>query len=286
MKDMINLLRCSVCKGILAQEDACVRCCSCDVSYRFIENVPDMLPSRLSQDINNSVSSWEDLNYVYDLHIDNTPKERLLAIDEPLLKIVKGKVLEVGCGTARLHSEVSKRGCHYTGVDPSRKLLKQGYCKGVHELVRGVGEYLPFPDNHFDTVIGGYHSFRYIGLEKGFNECARVLKPGEMFAFTLWNYWSLNIHALLGDIKNMRLPKPFPFQKKDIICNDVSWVKNEIRVLHKAGFNVMSLLSTKKLPLQRFSFLKKIANWNGYWHGTLGAFIGYDIIFICRNEKL
>jgi len=38
--------------------------------------------------------------------------------------------------------------------------------------------------------------------------------------------------------------------------------------------------------LQRFSFLKKIANWNGYWHGTLGAFIGYDIIFICRNEKL
>jgi len=287
MRDMLNHLRCSVCNGSLKQEDACLRCYTCEVSYKFVDNIPDMMPSRLSQDINNSVSGWEDINYVYDLHIDNTPKERLLAIDEPLLNIVKGKVLEVGCGTARLHRDVGKRGCDYIGIDPSQKLLKQGYFKGVHELVRGVGEYLPFPESHFDTVFGGYHSFRYIDLEKGFNECSRVLKPGGMFAFTLWNYWSLNIHALLSDIRNMRLTrKPFPAQNRDIICNDVFWVNNEIHVLQNAGFAITSLLSTKKLPLPRFSFLKKIANWQGYWHGTLGAFMGYDIIFICRNEKL
>ena len=284
---MLNLLRCSECKGRLAQEDACLRCHSCEVSYKFIENIPDMLPSHLSQDINKSVSGWEEINYAYDLHIDNSPKERLVAIDEPLLNILKGKVLEVGCGTARLHCEVRKRGCDYTGIDPSRKLLKQGYLKGVHELVRGVGEYLPFPESHFDAVIGGYHSYRYINLEKGFSECSRVLKPGGMFAFTLWNYWSLNIHALLSDIKNMRLPgKPFPLKNKDIICNDVFWVKNEIHLLQNAGFAVSSLLSTKKLPLPRISFLNKISNWQGYWYGTVGAYIGYDIIFICRNEKL
>lgn len=284
---MLNLLRCSVCHGTLLQQTPCLRCPRCEVSYKVIENIPDMLPSHLRRDIYNSVSGWEDINYVYDLHIDNTPKDRLSAIDGPLLNRVKGKVLEVGCGTARLHYEVSKRGCDYAGIDPSRKLLEQGYRKGVHELVRGVGEYLPFPDNHFDTVIGGYHSFRYIDLEKGFSECSRVLKHGGLFAFTLWNYWSLNIHALLGDIKNMRFPrKPFPAQSKDIICNDVFWVRNEVHVLQNAGFAVTSLLSTKRWPLPRFSFLKKIANWQGYWHGTLGAFIGYDIIFICRNEKL
>lgn len=274
---MLHLLRCVACQGELSQGSHCLHCLSCGASYRIIDGIPDMMPPCLDKEIQKMTLSWENIGFDYDALISKTSPERLQTIDEPLLAQVRGLVLEVGCGTARLAKPVEQRGGKYIGIDPSRKLLNRGRDKGVRTLVRGVGEYLPFPDNCFDTLIGGYQSFRYIKLERAYPESARVLKPGGIFAFTLWNYWSLWIHTLVADVRSMRAPwLNFISRHTDVVCNDVVWFSREQKRLQRSGFKVLSILSTRRLPL-----LNRYLGWRGYWHGSIGALIGYDIIVIC-----
>jgi SAM-dependent methyltransferase len=282
MIESLNFLRCSVCKGELTQKIDSLQCSQCNVSYNVIDGIPDMIPALLDENIKGTVEIWENIGFDYGSYIDQTPKERLQAIDSPLLEqCVGGKmVLEVGCGTARLKNEVEREGSRYIGLEPSLNLLKQGFNKRKFDLVRGVGEYLPFPDNYFDTIIGGYCSFRYVKPDKCYPECARVLKPGGILAFTLFNYWLQAIQLTALNIKNRRLPS-LPSSKK---ANDVSWVKNEINRLENSGFKVISILSTKKLPTKGIPFLNRVFGWQGYWKGNVGTLIGNDIIFICEKK--
>lgn len=279
-----NLLRCPICKSSLNKREDLLVCNSCNSFYRTINGIPDMLPPVLDEKIKKSIESWNNINYNYKDHINQSPPERLLSIDRPLIDqcFGGGNVLEVGCGNARLKIAVEKKGCNYVGIDPSLKLLKEGF-KEHDLLIRGVGEYLPFPDNYFDTVIGGYHSFRYVELEKGFKECARVLKPGGILVFTLWNYWALNINSILLNLKNLKIPTLNSPKNEDNICNDVLWAKNEVKKLRITGFDVESILSTKKLIMFDLPLFNRIFNWYGYWKGFLGTLIGYDIIFICKK---
>jgi len=250
----------------------------------MIDGILDMVPPLVEEGIKKSILAWENINYDYDVELVKTSKERLKAIDEPLLSRVRGKVLEVGCGTGRLAKRVEELGAEYIGIDPSLKLLKQAYDKGITSLVRGVGEYLPFPNNYFDTIIGGYHSFRYLILEKAYAEFARVLKPEGILAFTLWNYWSLCLHMLSGNVKALRIPwtsfPAFPSQKGGEVCNDLVWVYGEKKRLQRTGFKVLSVLSTRRFPL-----LNRYLNWRSYWHGSIGSLIGYDVIIICKKWK-
>jgi SAM-dependent methyltransferase len=243
-----------------------------------------MVPPSLEERIKETILAWENLTWDYDTELMKTSNERLNAIDEPLLSRVSGKVLEVGCGTGRLAKPVEALGGEYTGIDPSVKLLKQAFNKGVISLVRGVGEYLPFPDNYFDTIIGGYHSFRYIFLDKAYSECARVLKPGGILAFTLWNYWSLCLHTVSANVRTFKTPwsdlPPFPTSKTGEACNDLVWFYGEKKRLQKTGLKVVSVLSTRRFPL-----LNRYMSWRGYWHGSIGSLIGYDVIITCKNGK-
>jgi SAM-dependent methyltransferase len=250
----------------------------------MIDGIPDMVPPSLEQGIKNSILAWENIPYDYDVHLMKTSEERLKAIDEPLLSRVRGKVLDVGCGTGRLAKPVVELGAEYTGIDPSLKLLKKACDKGITSVVRGVAEYLPFPNNWFDTIIGGYHSFRYMVLEKAYAEFARVLKPKGILAFTLWNYWSLCLHTLSKNVKALKIPwtdfPTIPSPKGGEVCNDLVWVYGEKNRLQRKGFRVLSVLSTIRFP-----FFSPYMNWQSYWHGCIGSLIGYDVIIICKKWK-
>lgn len=234
--------------------------------------------------IKKTIEAWNNLSWDYDAFIAQTAPERMLAIDAPLLaQCMSGnRVLEIGCGTARLKKAVEARGGRYTGLDPSLKLIKQGTGRGERGLVRGVGEYLPFPDKSFDVILGGYCSFRYIQLDKLYPECRRVLRPGGIMAFTLWNNWALFFGSLAGNVRRgiLRFPSFI-----DTTCNDVVRPAKEIRRLESAGFDVVEIVSTRQVPvLGRIPLVKNLFDWQGHWKGKLGALIGYDVIFICRSK--
>lgn len=280
MFSIVNLLSCPVCKCELHIEKDYLVCNCCQTVYEIVEGIPHLLPSILDKDIEDTISSWENIKFDYNAYIEESSNNRLQAIDKPLLEQchVGKKVLEVGCGTARLGKEVEEIGSDYFGIDPSLKMLMTSDIKD--NLILGVGEYLPFPTNSFDTIIGGYHSFRYINLDKAYGEFSRVLKPGGTLAFTLWNYWRLKIYAYMNKVKELKISlSEGSSPEVDLICNDVSWPGNEINRLKEFNFEVINLLSTQNLPLPNSR------GWKGYWHGRIGALFGYDLIFICKNKK-
>jgi ubiquinone/menaquinone biosynthesis C-methylase UbiE len=102
------------------------------------------------------------------------------------------KVLDVGCGTGVDAVRFATAGALVTGVDiaPSAIDLATknfGYQSLPVELVVGDGEALPFPDNTFDYVFAhGVVQYTTDG-QALVNECRRVLKPGGIALFQVYN---------------------------------------------------------------------------------------------------
>ncbi len=90
--------------------------------------------------------------------IDRREKEAVLSALGP---IEEGRrVLEVACGTGRFTTMLADQGADIVGLDISREMLEQGRQNAAEaglsdtvEFVRGDASRLPFPDDHFDTVV-------------------------------------------------------------------------------------------------------------------------------------
>ena len=85
-----------------------------------------------------------------------------------------GRVLDIGCG-------MFGRPCYLagypadlvSGLDPLPAVAPTDF-----ELVRGLSEYLPWPDGAFSTVISATSLDHCLSLEASLSEMLRVLRPG------------------------------------------------------------------------------------------------------------
>ncbi|SMO75841.1 class I SAM-dependent methyltransferase [Halorubrum cibi] len=90
--------------------------------------------------------------------IDRREKEAVLSALGP---IDDGhRVLEVACGTGRFTTMLADQGADIVGLDISREMLEQGRENAAEtgvsdtvEFLRGDASRLPFPDDHFDSVV-------------------------------------------------------------------------------------------------------------------------------------
>ncbi|WP_435361263.1 class I SAM-dependent methyltransferase [Haloarchaeobius sp. DFWS5] len=117
--------------------------------------------------------------------IDRREKRAVLDALEP----VEGKdILEIACGTGRFTVMLAERGADIIGLDISAQMLQQGRKKaqaaGVSEnleFMRGDAARLPFPDDHFDTVMA-MRFFHLADTPASFlSEMARVSKNQVFF---------------------------------------------------------------------------------------------------------
>ncbi|RJS97608.1 class I SAM-dependent methyltransferase [Halococcus sp. IIIV-5B] len=89
--------------------------------------------------------------------IDEREKEAVLSAVGP----VEGKhILEIACGTGRFTTMLARRGADIVGLDISPAMLQEGrkkaHAAGIAdhlEFMRGDAARLPFPDDHFETVV-------------------------------------------------------------------------------------------------------------------------------------
>lgn len=90
------------------------------------------------------------------------------------------RVLDVGCGCgATVDRLISHYQLQAIGVDPSEVLLGLGKRKNPSlNLVRGLGEDLPFPDDYVDGVFAECALSVMFDLDQVVKEIVRVLKPG------------------------------------------------------------------------------------------------------------
>ena len=124
--------------------------------------------------------------------IDRREKDAVLGAISPL----EGRrVLEIACGTGRFTTMMADRGADVVGLDISAAMLQQGRAKaraaGISdrlEFLRGDAGRLPFPDDHFDTVVA-MRFFHLADDPVGFlSEMRRVSR--EQIVFDTFNRFS------------------------------------------------------------------------------------------------
>ena len=102
--------------------------------------------------------------------------------------------LDLGCGTGFPVYELAMRlgpTSEVIGLDPWKEGLSIARRKNEHlwlnnvKLVEGVGENIPFVKDHFDLIVSNNGINNVDDMNKTFAECARVLKEGGQFVFTM-----------------------------------------------------------------------------------------------------
>jgi ubiquinone/menaquinone biosynthesis C-methylase UbiE len=115
-------------------------------------------------------------------------QQQLLPFRERIAQGAEGRVLDVGVGSGlnlALYGPNVRQVC---GVDPSSELLRFAgeRARGLPfpvELMRGVGEALPFGDHSFDTVVLTFTLCTIPEPAKALAEMRRVLAPGGRMLF-------------------------------------------------------------------------------------------------------
>jgi ubiquinone/menaquinone biosynthesis methyltransferase len=99
----------------------------------------------------------------------------------------RGRVLDVGTGTAALAIAIARRdaGAHITGIDLNSAMLRVGTSRisraglaGQITLIRASGEDLPFLEHSFDAVSVAFAIDDMADRQACAEEMARVLSPG------------------------------------------------------------------------------------------------------------
>lgn len=92
-------------------------------------------------------------------------------------------VLDVGCGDGHFAS-VAFPSPLTAGIDPDSHVLSEARARDAyHLLARSMGDALPFPDDHFATIVSNSVLEHISDVDSVLDEIARVLNPGGRFIF-------------------------------------------------------------------------------------------------------
>lgn len=133
-----------------------------DDSVKWLRTLRSMVPARLRY---------------FDKHIKDWPG---------------AKTLDLGCGGGFMAEALAKRGAVVTGIDPAVAAINAAQNHARIESLEvsyltGVGEDLPFEDDHFDVVVCVDVLEHVSNLDATLDEVARTLRPGGIFVFDTLN---------------------------------------------------------------------------------------------------
>ena len=123
------------------------------------------------------------------------------------------RILEVAAGTGvvtRALAAVANEGASIVATDLNQAMLDEGAAVGTERPVQwrqADAMALPFPDNEFDAVVCQFGVMFFPDKSKAFSEARRVLKPGGVFIFNVWDRISENEFA---DTVTIALAAVFP----------------------------------------------------------------------------
>lgn len=94
-------------------------------------------------------------------------------IEQKAMRLVRGRVLDIGCGAGRHSLYLQKKGFDVLGIDISPLVIKVCKLRGLTKAIVMSIEELDFEPNSFDTVIMMGNNF---GLFGNFNKAKRLLR--------------------------------------------------------------------------------------------------------------
>jgi methionine biosynthesis protein MetW len=111
------------------------------------------------------------------------------------------RVLEAGCGPGFLAKLLADKGAHVVGTDVSHVGARRTAARGIetHHVDLDTMR-LPFPDEHFDTVVCNSNLEHLFYLDRNVAECLRVLRRGGTFVWMEPNsaHWRYRLWLLFG----------------------------------------------------------------------------------------
>jgi 2-polyprenyl-3-methyl-5-hydroxy-6-metoxy-1,4-benzoquinol methylase len=149
-----------------------------------------MNPQPLSEEVGRRYGTGHGADYLaYELKNEKPFLElQLMALDDAgFWELKPGKVLDIGCATGALLSELKKRAWDTTGVEICKE--EAAYAQKERSLdVRN----LPLEENHFDPegfdVVLASHLIEHLNDPGALvKEVSRILKPGGCFIITTPN---------------------------------------------------------------------------------------------------
>jgi SAM-dependent methyltransferase len=123
------------------------------------------------------------------------------------------RILEIAAGTGVLTRALSSTLPESTSIvatDLNQAMLDQGEAMGTSRRVEwrvADAMHLPFPDKTFDAVVCQFGAMFFPDKPKAFSEVVRVLVPGGIFIFNVWDRIEDNEFA---DTVTMALASVFP----------------------------------------------------------------------------
>jgi SAM-dependent methyltransferase len=111
------------------------------------------------------------------------------------------RILEVAAGTGvvtRALATVLNEGVSIVATDLNQAMLDEAAAVGTARPVQwqqADAMELPFPDDEFDAVVCQFGVMFFPDKSKAFSEARRVLKPGGVFIFNVWDRISENEFA-------------------------------------------------------------------------------------------
>lgn len=95
-------------------------------------------------------------------------------LEKQAMRLVKGRVLDIGCGAGRHSLYLQQRGLTVTGIDNSPGAIKVSKLRGHKKAkLMSITDIHRFKDDSFDTIIMMGNNF---GLFGGYQQARRLLK--------------------------------------------------------------------------------------------------------------
>jgi SAM-dependent methyltransferase len=173
-----QLLVCAVCRGALQDEPDGLRCAACGRGYPVRDGLPDLTPVPPPDEaVLGRWDLWEELqrNGAEEYEADPEASLSVGEREEPAafgaFARLTGRVLDVGCGPQARPSYAAGFDGQLVGIDPLPGERARGF-----DFVRGIAEYLPFPDATFDRVLFATSIDHVLSPELALAEARRVTK--------------------------------------------------------------------------------------------------------------
>lgn len=126
---------------------------------------------------------YHQLAFIYDLVAASVSFNRWKDWMMSVIPFIEGnRILEIGHGPGHLHRILLARGLVAVAIDESAQMgyLAKRRTDGSARLTRGLAQYLPFPNESFDSIVSTFPS-DYITDPRALAEVRRCLSNGGRF---------------------------------------------------------------------------------------------------------
>ncbi|QHT65782.1 class I SAM-dependent methyltransferase [Rhodocytophaga rosea] len=277
----VNSLICPVCKGKIEYTDDMISCLSCHSQFpQPKKEYINLLPHEA---INKKEGNWQERQqemelWYKDLLTDINSAVSLFKHDyapfSDYFAKLSGNILDLGGGVGVVRHYLPEN-CNYIVVDPSTdwlssdwNLLSKSYpCLAEKpNFIMGVGEFLMFNDNSFDSVLAFWSINHVNDPLKVFKEVQRVLKPGGKFLVVFEDmepWWSDFLSSSMRrqfeqerlkemidqKIKSSLLGNKWPVQADHIFITDKDikeWINNRFEKINRQWIGTYLTYEFKK----------------------------------------